>query len=168
MPVIFQTHSIPTPFVPPPIITTPTPLPNATQGTAYSTTLAAFGGIPPYTWMLLSDINAIYVAVMTAAVSGLVAGYSSGLSLGSISPSTDKNGNTIDRLDTSSGGITLNFAIDSASSLGMSYFTTLNVGALAFASASSVFQFNAGVNLWQWSTGAPVFVSGSQYSAVLS
>src|SRR5580698_4815337 len=36
-------------------ITTSSPLPNATQGSPYSDTLAATGGTPPYTWNLLSQ-----------------------------------------------------------------------------------------------------------------
>jgi hypothetical protein len=35
-------------------ITTPSPLPQATQGSAYSTTIAATGGITPYLWSLVA------------------------------------------------------------------------------------------------------------------
>lgn len=38
-----------------PTITTATPLPGATQATAYSTTVAATGGSTPYTWSIDSD-----------------------------------------------------------------------------------------------------------------
>ena len=37
-------------ITPPPVITTPSPLPNGTQGQAYSTTLTATDGQPPLTW----------------------------------------------------------------------------------------------------------------------
>ena len=38
-------------------ITTSSPLPGATQGVAYSYTMAATGGVTPYTWSLVSDVG---------------------------------------------------------------------------------------------------------------
>jgi hypothetical protein len=52
-------------------ITTSSPLPNATQGSSYSDTMAATGGVTPYTWSLLSQTGSNSWSVSSA---GVVAG----------------------------------------------------------------------------------------------
>lgn len=52
-------------------ITTSSPLPSGTVGVAYSQTLAAIGGTPPYTWSLLSQTGSNAWSVST---SGIVSG----------------------------------------------------------------------------------------------
>lgn len=45
-----------TPIFIPPLIVSTVSLPNATLGTAYSATVLASGGVPPYTWTLLYNV----------------------------------------------------------------------------------------------------------------
>jgi hypothetical protein len=56
-------------------ITTPSPLPNATVGTAYSETLAASGGAPPYTWSVTAGSLPAPLALNTSsgAITGMPA-----------------------------------------------------------------------------------------------
>ena len=49
-------------------ITTSSPLPAATQSSAYSTTMAATGGTPPYTWSLTSHTGSNTWSVSSAGV----------------------------------------------------------------------------------------------------
>lgn len=53
-------------------ITTKSPLPSGTQGTAYSTTLAATGGTTPYTWSLTSGTlpSGLALNASTGAITG--------------------------------------------------------------------------------------------------
>jgi hypothetical protein len=60
------------PPAPPPVTITTSALPSATQGVAYSTTLAASGGTPPYTWSVTSGNlpGGLTLASSTGVVSG--------------------------------------------------------------------------------------------------
>ena len=60
------------PFTNTPVITTASPLPNATQGSAYSTTIAASGGTLPYVWSILSQTgsNGWVINSSTGALTG--------------------------------------------------------------------------------------------------
>lgn len=58
-------------IVTPPVITTPSPLPNGTAGAPYSQILAASGGTSPYKWTLTSGILPAGLSLSTAgAISG--------------------------------------------------------------------------------------------------
>jgi hypothetical protein len=54
----------------PPTITTPADLPPATVGTAYSQTIAATGGTPPYTWAATGLPAGLAIAASTGVISG--------------------------------------------------------------------------------------------------
>jgi len=60
------------PFNTTPAITTASPLPNATQSGAYSTTIAAGGGVTPYTWSISSQtgLNTWAINASTGVLSG--------------------------------------------------------------------------------------------------
>jgi len=59
-------------------IATTSPLPNATNGVAYSTTLAATGGTPPYVWSLVSSTGANTWAVSAGGVVTGTPGFAEG------------------------------------------------------------------------------------------
>jgi hypothetical protein len=59
-----------------PLTVSPIPLPTAQQSLPYSTTLAATGGVPPYTWTLSS--SATLPAGLTLSTRGVLAGRPSG------------------------------------------------------------------------------------------
>lgn len=52
--IVQALFQIPITSTPQPTITTTSPLPQANQGVAYTDTMAATGGTPPYTWSLIS------------------------------------------------------------------------------------------------------------------
>ncbi len=56
--------------VPPPVIFTPSPLPSGRVGTVYAYTLGAAGGVPPYTWQLLSGALPANLTFGGGAISG--------------------------------------------------------------------------------------------------
>jgi hypothetical protein len=60
------------PPAPPPVVITTSALPNATQGAAYNTTLAASGGTPPYAWSVTSGSvpGGLTLASSTGVISG--------------------------------------------------------------------------------------------------
>jgi len=111
-------------------ITTTSPLPGAVAGVAYSTTLAATGGVPPYTW-------------------GLVAGsLPSGLSLGSngiISGTTSAVGSytiTVQVTDSVTSTAQKQFTLPVTSALtlqtGIDYTDGLSTGSLGYVASGSV------------------------------
>jgi hypothetical protein len=55
-----------------PLVITTSALPNATQGAAYSTTLTASGGTPPYTWSVIAGSlpAGLSLALSTGAIAG--------------------------------------------------------------------------------------------------
>jgi phospholipase C len=62
----------PSPPPPPPLSVTTTSLPGATLGTAYSQTLKATGGIPPYTWAVTT--GSLPAGVTLNSSTGLISG----------------------------------------------------------------------------------------------
>ena len=58
--------------LPPLVVTTTSPLPTGTQGTAYNQTLAATGGTSPYTWTLATGSN--LPAGLTLSAGGAISG----------------------------------------------------------------------------------------------
>src|SRR5207244_6174005 len=57
---------------PPPLVLTTTSLPSGTQNTAYTATISAAGGTPPYTWSLAS--GSLPAGLSLAASSGAISG----------------------------------------------------------------------------------------------
>ena len=75
-------------------ITTPTALPNATVGIAYSQTLVAAGGVPPYTWSPAGALPAP-LAALSLNSSGMITGTPTAIATGSIPVTvTDNTGAT--------------------------------------------------------------------------
>lgn len=71
--VTTQTNSLNLVILVPPLSITTTSLPNATVGTAYSATLQASGGAPPYTWSIASGALPAWASLNTntGAITGM-------------------------------------------------------------------------------------------------
>lgn len=104
---------------------------------------------------------------MVAGLSGSLVGYLTG-TMGSITPSTDSAGRSIQALyDTT--GPHLYYELSAASNPGQNAFTTLEItgpaGAKSFASASvASYNYTAGVAIWNWATNYG-FSNGNTYRA---
>jgi hypothetical protein len=73
-------------------ITTTSPLLNAVEGNIYSVTMAATGGVPPYTWALVSDIGS--TNTWTVSSTGVVSGTPANVETDTLSIKvTDSKGN---------------------------------------------------------------------------
>ncbi|MBN2415226.1 putative Ig domain-containing protein [bacterium] len=95
------------------IITTPSPLPEATAGQPYSKTLSASGGTPPYTWTELSRTPEWLAEGLTLSAAGVLSG----------DPGTDPDAGQIQVRVTDSGS--------PAQSAVKTFDLTVNPGALA-------------------------------------
>jgi Protein of unknown function (DUF2612) len=140
-----------------------------TVPTAVDQAIAENSGVLPHPTGVLTGVatGILSNAQLVAGTSGTEIGFGSGF--GTLTPSSDVNGNTIASLYHNSTGPTFVLAIDSATSLTSSYFTYLllqEIGAQLKASTAS-FNFSAGVNTWTWSSGLPTLTSGDQYTVVV-
>jgi len=73
-------------------ISTTSPLPNAIQGNQFAETMTASGGVPPYTWALVSDIGS--TNTWTVSSSGAVSGTPANVETDTLSIKvTDSKGN---------------------------------------------------------------------------
>ena len=80
---------------PPLAITTASPLPSGTEGTAYSHPLAALGGIPPYSW----SVTGLPSGLTLNATNGVISGAPSGAgSFGFTVRVTDSGGRTATKI----------------------------------------------------------------------
>jgi Chitobiase/beta-hexosaminidase C-terminal domain len=90
-------------------ITMTSPLPNAVEGNLYTATMTASGGVPPYTWALVSDIQS--TNAWTVSSSGAVSGTPANFETDTLSIKvTDSKGNV-------AGPQSFSIAVQSASGL---------------------------------------------------
>jgi hypothetical protein len=98
-------------------------------------------------------------------------GYNNTLSFGTLSPSTDTNGNTVTIIETNLAQITVTYA--SSSSLGKSYFFGLTVGggdfpnAINFLTSNATYSFTGAASNWQWAIPRQL-TNGVVYSVTLT
>lgn len=78
-------------------------------------------------------------------------GFSASGPCGSVSPGNDANGHNIEQLFAQSSAVCF-LTISTGTNLGQSYFTTLTIGATAYASSSAAYAFSSGSGTWTWTT----------------
>ena len=107
---------------------------------------------------------------MVAATSGTATGYGTNPpntpSFGTLAPTTSKGGNSVALL-CSATGTGFEFWLQSASSLGQSYFTTLTIwgpgiGVVKLSSSAATYAY-ATYSKWTWASGGPTLSSGNTY-----
>lgn len=87
---------------------------------------------------------------------------------GSLTPSTDYNGNLVRVINNDSGFPRLTLEIDAAS-LGQSYFTLLEItGFGTYASSSATYSTSGGTSTWVWTGSGTGFTPGNSYPVVLT
>lgn len=106
-------------------------------------------------------------ATMVAGRSGATSGYVSG-SYGSLTPTSDINGNAVAQL-TAFGGLPLPNTIltMSPAGLGASYFTALNANGITLLASAATYSTSGGISQWKWPTNLG-FNSGSSYNVVIT
>ncbi len=137
-------------------ITTSSPLPNGTVGTAYSQTLAATGGTQPYTWSVLSG----------ALPPGISLGASSGALTGTPSSAGTFNF-TVQVGDKNNLKASKPFAITVAGAAGTLTITTgsVLVNGLAGAAYSQALSASGGKQPYTWSITAGALPGGMQLNS---
>lgn len=97
-------------------------------------------------------------------------GFSAGL-FGTLTPSTDLNGNTIQAMDNqSAGGGVFNVTIDAASNPGSTYFTSVTftgTGGATFLTSAASYGYSGGQATWSWSAGSAYLSNGSAYTVTI-
>jgi hypothetical protein len=101
----------------------------------------------------------------------LTIGYSSSL-IGSLTPTTDAEGNVIQAFDyQTTGSGTFNVTINIASNPGSSYFSSITFtgsGGTTFTTAAATYGYGSGLASWSWSAGSAYLVNGSTYTVTMT
>ena len=130
--------------VTPPAITTASPLPGGEAAIAYSQTLAAAGGTPPYTW---SVTGGALPAGLTLAANGSLTGTPNAAGAFSF---------TVQAADSNNVAVSAALAVTIAGALGISTPAALNSGSLNSTYSQSL-AASAGVSPYTWSlTSGPL------------
>ena len=132
---------------PPPLAITTSFLPGAVQNTAYSTTLVASGGVPPYTWSI--SAGALPAGLAIAPSTGVISG---------TPPGTGKTNFTVQVTDTSAVATTASLSLTVAGPLTVTT-TSLSAGT-QLAAYSATLTATAGTPPYSWSITSGALPSG--------
>ena len=98
-------------------------------------------------------------------------GYSVPAAIGSLTPTTDAEGNAVSYIDYIQPALTMNFGLTIASDPGINYFQTLAFSGTggSYTASAATYAYSGGVAQWQWGTGGTNFLTnGSSYTVTLT
>lgn len=139
----------------------------ATSPTAVNLAIVQSSGVFPHPSGVAASVRTalLFNAQLVAATSGSDVGFGSGF--GSLTPSTDTNGNTVVSLYTASGSVVL--TVSSTSTLTATYFNDLTVNGVSIAASAATFSSAGSDYTWTWSSeSALAMTSGDTYTILIS
>jgi hypothetical protein len=109
------------------------------------------------------------LAGISTATGITLEGFSIPNSFGSLSPSQDVNGNTVEGMFWSIRAALIIYQVAASSNPGQSYFSTFAIaGQGTFVSSAAMYGYSGGVATWQWPAGSSSFSNGNTYTITVS